>query len=748
MNSNAPAPGGARPTADRVLLALVLAARLALGLAYTVSVPIWEADNEDGHFAYARYIAKHGRLLQPGDPEAEAIFQKFQPPLYYALTAIVLAGFDLGAAFPAPERNPFIQDGMGANYALHPKQLTPAEAALWNAVHAARALGVVISTLAVAVVQRAFRRLWPGRPGRAWAATLLVAFWPQFLFTGSMVTNDVLVTALGLVVFYLAVRLMQAGFRLRLALLLGLALGAAILSKINALGLVPMAGLALLLSWRAAPRGAARPAGRRRIGAAVLGLAAVTVGAVGILSSLTFVTAQVFQARTFQDFVLLAPGLGSGGQASIAIEAPRFVFRTFLASYGWGNLETDPWVYDVWLIAALAGLAGLSVWLVRRPGWAAFKPVALAGTALLSLIGLAVALAISQQNVYVPGRYLLLILPSVAVLLLTGWEALTPARWRRHAWKAPALALILLGWVIPFYTLMPVYAPPQPVDPERAPAVDRSVAADFGDALRLWGFIPAEATTPGGLLRATLCWEARAPVPAHYPLLLEIVGPDGQGYGRRLAYPGNGNYPTRFWIVGEPFCDWYEVPVGANYPAPSVGALRVVFQEQAFGTALPVRALDGADLGGDARVPIVVRDPAPPAAPQHATAYRFDDAITLSGYDLTPLADGRPGWVVTLHWRTSAALPEAYKVFVHLRDTPTSAFAQSDHPPRDGAYPTTAWAPGETVLDTHTLVLPDEAAPPLTLVVGVYRAADGTRLAVTDSAGAAIPNGEVTLPFP
>ena len=49
--------------------------------------------------------------------------------------------FDLGAAFPAPERNPFIQDGMGANYALHPKQLTPAEAALGWAIQKVRRTG-------------------------------------------------------------------------------------------------------------------------------------------------------------------------------------------------------------------------------------------------------------------------------------------------------------------------------------------------------------------------------------------------------------------------------------------------------------------------------------------------------------------------------------------------------------------------------------------------------------------------------
>ena len=95
---------------------LVLAVRLALGLTYALLVPPWEADNEDSHFAYARYLAVHRTLLQPGDPEAEAIWERVQPPLYYALIALVLSGLDLGTgngsedavemAIPNPDISP------------------------------------------------------------------------------------------------------------------------------------------------------------------------------------------------------------------------------------------------------------------------------------------------------------------------------------------------------------------------------------------------------------------------------------------------------------------------------------------------------------------------------------------------------------------------------------------------------------------------------------------------------------------
>src|SRR5436190_1058076 len=110
-------------------LALLLAARLVLGLVYSLAAPVWEAYDEDGHFAYARYLAQHGHLLTPGDPEAERVWERFQPPLYYALIAPILAQFQLGDPFKPLALNPFFVNGdAGVNYALHPAQLSPEDA--------------------------------------------------------------------------------------------------------------------------------------------------------------------------------------------------------------------------------------------------------------------------------------------------------------------------------------------------------------------------------------------------------------------------------------------------------------------------------------------------------------------------------------------------------------------------------------------------------------------------------------------
>ena len=93
-------------------LLLLLAARLALGLAYSQVVPAWEAYDEDGHFAYAHFLAAHHNLVLPAnDPEAAQIWEKFQPPLYYDLIAPLVRLFEREPTFQSPALNPYLAKG-------------------------------------------------------------------------------------------------------------------------------------------------------------------------------------------------------------------------------------------------------------------------------------------------------------------------------------------------------------------------------------------------------------------------------------------------------------------------------------------------------------------------------------------------------------------------------------------------------------------------------------------------------------
>jgi hypothetical protein len=196
-----------------------------------------------------------------------------------------------------------------------------------------------------------------------------------------------------------------------------------------------------------------------------------------------------------------------------------------------------------------------------------------------------------------------------------------------------------------------------------------------------------------------------------------------------------------------PFCDRYDVPIDAAMPAPAQTWVRVALlrEPNANSEPLPVTDANGEHVNDDAyTVPVkvaAVNHPAPPAQPLD---YDFGGALRLRGYSLSLAPDTR-SVRVSLVWEALRDLDRDYEVFVHLRDRPENAYAQSDSAPRDGWYPTHLWRRGETVEDTHVLSLPAGTSPPLSLYVGVVDPAADNRLNALDSAGQPMRNDEAIL---
>jgi 4-amino-4-deoxy-L-arabinose transferase-like glycosyltransferase len=584
----------ARAHQGLIPLVFLIVVRFALGLSYSATVPIWEASDEDGHFAYARYLVDRGGLLRPGDPEADAIAEKFQPPLYYLALVPALAPFDLGATFKPPERNPYLFQGDGGfNYAVHPDELAGSAQSVARAVGAARALSVLLSSASLLPVYLAARRIWPAERGMAWAAACLYGFWPQFLFVGSMVTNDGLVTALSAVVFFVSVQLAIEGPQLRTILAEGLALGAALLTKLNAAGLIPLVAIAVLI-------GLTRRTGRQPRGLMLLLLVGTVGGVLALIGSQTFVTTQLLRQQTVMDFLGHSRLGPSGVMPSFLLSAIGFSLKTFVASFGWGNLEPNPALYWIWGIGANLALLGLVVALVDRARATPLTTLLLAALPIVGLAALALALDVAQQA-HLPGRYLLPSLPGVAVACVAGWRALVPCAWRGRVWQVTCLAVILVGWSIPFVTLAPAYAKPGPL-PGRG-TIDHPLAMVFGGAVELIGFQNPRPALVGQAIQVTLCWEAVRTMLENYPVQLELVGPDGQPVARLETWPGRGNYPTSLWRAAAPFCDVYAIPVRGYRVLPEQLSIRVGVLDGVGGNKLPVETLAGQAAGYDVLIP-------------------------------------------------------------------------------------------------------------------------------------------------
>lgn len=187
------------------------------------------------HLDYVVHVQK-GQLPLPGD-----IWEGNQLPLYYLLNALVL---NLGGAAAA----------------------TPAGVLMIRLLNAALGVGNLFLTAAC------FRLLFPHQPRRQVLGLIVVAFFPALLAYLNWVNNDNLVLVVCTGVCYSVLRcLLSPRWRLANALLLGVTVGLALLTKLHTLFLLPPAALAILAGviTRRHREGLLRPLGLLALAAVV-----------------------------------------------------------------------------------------------------------------------------------------------------------------------------------------------------------------------------------------------------------------------------------------------------------------------------------------------------------------------------------------------------------------------------------------------------------------------------------------------
>ena len=657
----------------------------------------------------------------------------------------------------------------------------------------ARLVSLIFGLVAVGATYGLAREAFPRQTSMALAAAGVVALIPQFLFISGVVSNDSAAAATGALALWALARMIRLGPTPCRAVVAGLALGFALLSKTSTLAMVPIALLALALGWwRTAPARDERRGdyGSRRLpwleAILMLGLA-VLVGGWWYLRNWLL----------FDD----PAGLGvhvntpwgrseSVGLLDLLPELPQ-VFRSFWGAFGWGHVELPGFVYVV--LAVLVGLA-LFGWLrllVRAKTWVWVSPQlteaanlaqskrrnlsAIAGITLISalwcLVVLAALLSWMQQVEAPHGRLLFPALGAWGLLLVTGWlglfvgpdglavEAETGQKVGEHAARhlvfLPLAGLFFLSAVVPFAIIRPAFTQPKLMGPEQASLRVEPYYLDFDAQIRLLGYlVEPQSVETGKQVKVILCWEALRSIDRDYMLFIHLLGRDNSRVGERTTYPGQGRFPTNLWPVGQAFCDAYWVPVADWAPAPELYALEVGFYEAETGWRLP--ALDAAGqpveppvLGTVRVVPVDS-----PEVPEHLLSYKLGEQIALRGYDSTLDVTEDPGLTsigadkaitLTLYWQVLEVPELDYRVFVHLVDEKGALVAQDDGSPRGGGYPTWAWHLGDLVADPHRVELPDELPPgPYIWLVGMYHPDTLDRLVVLGPEGS-VPDDAIPL---
>ena len=723
-------------------IGLIVAAFVALGVVYSVVTPIFEASDELWHYPFVRHLAQgHGLPVQ--DPANVGPWRQegSQPPLYYALGALATFWIE---ADDLPRINPHARIGdplpLGnKNMVVH----SPEESFPWRgtalAVHLIRLLSVLMGAATVFLVYRIALELFPERRALALGAAAIAAFTPMFLFIAGSVNNDNLVTPLCSLALLLIIRLVRnLQFAIRDWALLGLVLGLAALSKVSALGLFPLAALAIALAaWRRHPPLQPSPhAARARVGAFLRGCL-VVFGLAGLVAGWWYLRN------------LLLYGEPTGLRMMVAIAGPRHPVPTlrqlagewagFVMSY-WGffggmNVPADPWFYRILNLIALLGLAGLGILALRwlRGGVRPSAPRLLGLGFLLAwlLIEFVGLVRWTLMTIASQGRLLFPAIASISILLALGLAELVPRRWEGAAMAVVGGTMFALALMAPFRYIAPAYARPSPQEGINIP---HQLEANFEGKLALLGYDVEEAAVrPGEIVRLTLYWRALEPLEKDYSVFVHLLDENDLIVGQVDTYPGLGNFPFTQWPLGKVVADVYPVPISPTAYAPSKARWEVGVYDHATGERLRVlepTPRDNVRFGEVSVLPLPGPFPNP-------VRFNFEDRIALVGYELDRRA-ARPGEALhlTLYWEALAEMEENYTVFTHVLGEGARIWAQRDSWPQGGRLPTSAWHRGQIVEDHYELVLdPETPIGVYELEIGWYLAETGRRLRVLGKGG-------------
>lgn len=746
---------------------LLLLAFFALAAIYSLVTPILEASDEWWHYPVVQYIAAGRGLPVQTLPDRPGLWkqQASQPPLYYALAALLTSRIDTGDLTAVLRPNPHAAVGVvtpdgNINLVAH----DPArESWPWRgtvlAVHWARLLSAAMSAATVYLTYRLGLQAFPGRPDIALGAAAINAFTPMFTFISGSVNNDNLVTPLCALALLLMIRQSQAAQagerRLMLGwLALGVVIGLAVLTKLSALMLLPMAALTgAWVAWRRGSSSLLQPARRANVDWRHLCAAGLAIG-LPVLA----LTGWWF----WRNWSLYGDWTGSNmftpyftrsipaDLGQIWSERTSFLYG-FWGNLGGLNLPIPAWAYVSLNVVALLAAAGLLISAVRfaaRQDASVLLSSSLAPRSslfavryplfLIVLWGVVVFLAWlawTRTTWSSQGRLVFYALPAYSILMAAGVSAWLPRRAAPYALGALGVGMATLAAAVPFTVIRPAYARPPQLTPAQVAGISQRADVTFGDTLVLLGYdAPAAAVQPGGAITITLYWQSRAPLERDYSVFVHLLDESEiEAQDKGPAYPGRGNLPATTLAPGQTWAETWVVPVYPAAYAPARLTWEVGLYDAATGQRLPVVDPSGRALGdnialGDnfrfGRVELI----RPPGRLFNPVSHNFGDQIELIGFD-PDRRTASPGETLhlTLFWQAPLASPARdYTVFVHVLQPPQTKWAGRDQQP---APPTSSWKPGQVVSDTYSLTL-DPATPPgvYEIEVGAYYFSSGSSL--------------------
>jgi 4-amino-4-deoxy-L-arabinose transferase-like glycosyltransferase len=707
-------------SATRNWFLLILLVFLFQTINYARTTPPFEASDEAAHFLYAHNLLESRSLPVivpreelPTQPQRSTLWaiESHQPPLYYALGALLIAGIDRSDIDAYLQPNPLIftmdivEDN--PNKWLHPPE-RGAGGDTARAVNVLRLLSMVLGAGTLWFVYLTGAEV----SGRKWVGLLaagLVASVPTFVAISGSVNNDNMVTLLYSAGVYVCVRA-YAGFTWREVAALMLIIPLATLSKITGASLYGLLFVTLGLAvWRGT-------VSRRK----ALQAFGVVVIAGGLIAGWWFLrnvdlygdplaleATQSLWARDYE----IAETSGDAGTELLR------VYRSFWFMIG--HLH-QPVYGPVWLylyaglLMLIAGAGGVRGW--RSAPVTAQDRFLILLTAVGLLGGM---LAVGTRSVDISyGRLLFPMLAAFATMMIVGlWSILRQPVIVGLA-LVPLAAATLSGWS----TILPREYPrlqTLPALPEAVPFL----GADAGGLSMVAYQMPQNRVDQNDVITFDLY--LRGASPANPALFVTVVDPITlEPLGNTAIYPGMA--PTAALDAETLYRVPVRVPLNpAIEPArPRQVQLRLEWFDTNTLSYLPITDGTGRDLetlflSG----PVLTDSRYDPDAIQQGSDIIYGDAIMLTGYSITERFDTGRTFDVTLRWQVAQALADDWTLTVQLLNEGGRLLDQAD-----GVilgYPSSTWVEDTRFTLTRPLRLPDDTASEVVqIVAGWYRVTD------------------------
>ncbi len=389
---------GRRQLLSRMALASIICLYFLLGFAYAVETPRWQTPDEPAHYNYVAYLAENRLfpVLQMGDYPHEYLekikaagfppemsiepirYESHQPPLYYALAAVVYR-----LASPL---------GFEGQFLL---------LRLFSVL-----LGAILLSVAYAIV----REIFPQDLFLALVATTFIATLPMHIAMSAAINNDTLAEVILALVAWLCLKEIKVGLSRRQTVGLGVLAAVALLTKTT---IYAPAALLPLVALAARARRGRWHTSLRKLGV-VFGLGLLLSGWWFMRNVLTYGDLDLFAWHRHDSIVVGQPTtVGWITQHGLARTVQDFFlvsFRSFWAQFGWMGVLIDSRLYLLLAVVSVVVVVGFVLWLIRIARHPAlldrFRRWALL---LLLLVFLLVAAALVSYNfkfVQHQGRYL------------------------------------------------------------------------------------------------------------------------------------------------------------------------------------------------------------------------------------------------------------------------------------------------------------------------------------------------------